>query len=83
MKFDAIRMVCEAIDQDETLNAREKRAAKFSLRYRPLARLRAQRMVHEELEAAGALSADGQEVAAQFDWMELIKILLPILLSLL
>lgn len=83
MRFDAIKMACEAIDQDETLTDGEKRAAKISLRFRPLARMRAQRLIREEFEAAGALTADGQEVAAQIDWMELLKILLPILLTLL
>ena len=79
-RFDAVEMICEAIDAEDTLSQKEKEFAKFSVRFRPFVRMRAKRLVTEKMEDAQALTEDGQHVAEQFDWMELIKLLLPILL---
>lgn len=79
-RFNPIEMICEAIDADDRMSDREKRVAKANLRFRPFVRMRAKRIVKEEFEKAEALTADGN-VEAQFDWMELLKLLLPLILA--
>ena len=81
-RFDAVKAACDAIDEYDDLSAAEKKFAKASIRYRPLVRMRASRMITEHLQEQQMVTADG-EIAAAVDWekiIEILKIIMPLIL---
>lgn len=79
-RLDPIQAACEAIDLSEELTDRQKRFAKVSVRFRPLVRMRTAAAV-QAIAEENAVVNDLGEVQAAFDWIEFLKLILPIILS--
>lgn len=81
-RFDPILTALEAIDHAPDLSPMERTFAKASIRFRPLVRIRVSKAVLTMATECKAIDDDGN-VEAAIDWMAFLKLILPIILSLL